>query len=58
MASVDGDVYRALRNRYEGLCLAVEDKADAMESRRLGRDENAVVQGADEAREGNLAGRP
>lgn len=31
MASVDGDVYRALRNKYESLCLRVENAAEAME---------------------------
>ncbi len=30
MASVDGDVYRALRNKYESLCLRVENAAEAM----------------------------
>lgn len=54
----NGDVYRLLRNQYGHLCAWIEDKADAMESRRLGRTGNAVVQGAEEAREGNLAGRP
>jgi hypothetical protein len=37
MASVDGDVYRLLRNRYESLCQAIEGKADALEARRVGR---------------------
>jgi hypothetical protein len=34
MASVDGDVYRALRNKYESLCVRVENAADAMEQER------------------------
>ena len=56
MASVDGDVYRALRNRYEGLCRAIEDKADALEARRLGRTGNAVDQSAGKAGEGTGSG--
>jgi hypothetical protein len=31
MKSVNGDVYRALRNAYGSLCTLVETKADAME---------------------------
>lgn len=34
MASVDGDVYRALRNKYESLCARVENAAEAMEQER------------------------
>jgi len=34
MASVDGDVYRALRNRYEYLCSRIEGAAEAMELER------------------------
>jgi hypothetical protein len=34
MASVDGDVYRALRNRYEYLCSRIENAAEAMELER------------------------
>lgn len=45
MRDVAGEVYRRL-------CVAIETKADAMESRRVGRTENAVDQRADEAREG------
>jgi hypothetical protein len=53
MASVDGDVYRLLRNRYESLCQAIEGKADALEARRVGRATgNAIDQRAGEAREG------
>lgn len=35
MASVDGDVYRALRNRYEALCAGIEASADRMRDERL-----------------------
>lgn len=31
MASVDGDVYRALRNKYGHLCAWIENAAEAME---------------------------
>ncbi|MBA3576213.1 MAG: hypothetical protein H0W39_01155 [Sphingomonas sp.] len=34
MASVDGDVYRALRNRYETICHQIETKADGYEAER------------------------
>nr|DAH84794.1 MAG TPA: hypothetical protein [Caudoviricetes sp.] len=34
MASVDGDVYRSLRNRYEHLCSWIENAADQMERER------------------------
>lgn len=34
MASVDGDVYRALRNSYEHLCSRIENAADAIEAKR------------------------
>lgn len=34
MASVDGDVYRALRNKYEHLCSRIENAADAVEAKR------------------------
>lgn len=57
MTSVDGDVYRLLRNKYEGLCQAVENQADALEARRVGRTGNAVDQRAAEARQGTMAGR-
>lgn len=43
MASVDGDVYRALRNRYGHLCAWIENAADAMERETRGIEEaNAV----------------
>lgn len=35
MASVDGDVYRALRNTYEHLCSRIENAADAIEAKRI-----------------------
>ena len=42
MASIDGDVYRALRNQYEALCEANEQAAAADRAERLklrvGRD--------------------
>ena len=45
MASVDGDVYRALRNRYEYLCQRVESAAEAMElERREIEETNATYQ--------------
>lgn len=34
MASVDGDVYRALRNKYEHICSRIETAADAIEAKR------------------------
>lgn len=59
MASVDGDVYRSLRNLYEAICERTEAAADALETRRLGRIGNAVSieQGRDPAPEGNVADR-
>lgn len=55
MASVDGDVYRALRNRYEALCEKHEQAAAAARAERLelraGR--NAVDQGPLREGEGN-----
>ncbi|MBZ9894218.1 hypothetical protein LB545_07655 [Mesorhizobium sp. BR1-1-6] len=45
MASIDGDVYRALRNKYEALCEANEQAADAYRAERLQlRNGNAVDQ--------------
>ena len=38
MASVDGDVYRALRNAYAHLCEAIEDFAARMEREAGGED--------------------
>lgn len=35
MASVDGDVYRALRNKYEALIQRNEDAADAHRAERM-----------------------
>lgn len=44
MGSIDGDVYRGLRNLYEKLCERTEAAADALEARRLERTGNAVLQ--------------
>lgn len=45
MASMDGDVYRALRNKYAHLCARIEHAADAMEQERREIEEtNAVDQ--------------
>lgn len=57
MKTVNGDVYRMLRNKYGHLCGWVEDKADRLEARRLGRTENAVVERAQEAGARTDAGR-
>lgn len=43
MASVDGDVYRALRNRYGHLCAWIENAADAIERETRGIEENNAV---------------
>jgi hypothetical protein len=56
MASVDGDVYRALRNKYEALCEVTELAADKLEARRLGRTGNAVSESAVATPEGVRAG--
>lgn len=53
----NGDVYRLLRNKYGHLCSWIEEKADAMESRRLGRTGNAADQGAGETGERTDPGR-
>lgn len=45
MASVDGDVYRALRNRYGHLCAWIENAADAMERERREIEEHDAVNG-------------
>jgi len=57
MASVDGDVYRLLRNRYETICKKTEAAADALEARRLGGNEHAVDTGRHTAGEGTSAAR-
>lgn len=49
MKHPNGDVYRLLRNKYGHLCSWIEDKADALEARRLGRTGNAVSTSAGEA---------
>jgi len=46
MASVDGDVYRALRNRYESLCMRVENAAEALEQERREIEENNETTGS------------
>lgn len=53
----NGDVYRMLRNKYGHLCSWIEDKAGALEARRLGRTGNAVDQSAGVAGEGNVPRR-
>lgn len=55
----NGDVYRMLRNQYGHLCSWIEDKADALEARRLGTKANnhAVTQGSRATGEGTFAGR-
>lgn len=58
MKSCNGDVYRNLRNRYGHLCTWIEDKADALEARRLGRAADADVERAEEARKGDRAAHP
>lgn len=35
MSSVDGDVYRGLRNTYEAVCSRIEASADRMRAERL-----------------------
>lgn len=57
MKSVDGDVYRLLRNAYEGLCERTEAAADALEARRLRRSADAVSKGRAAADRGTLDGR-
>lgn len=57
MKHPNGDVYRLLRNKYGHLCSWIEDKADALEARRLGRTGNAVDASAGQAGEGTVAGR-
>jgi len=39
MKTVNGDVYRALRNAYEAACIKIENAADAVASRRLAIEE-------------------
>lgn len=50
MGSVDGDVYRALRNWYEALCEKIENKAALME--RQNEENNAANQGHSSGVEG------
>jgi hypothetical protein len=55
MASIDGDVYRALRNRYEALCQKHEQAAAASRAERLEikASRNAVDQGSLRESEGS-----
>lgn len=46
MASVDGDVYRALRNKYESLCMRIENAAEAMERERREIEETNETTGS------------
>lgn len=39
MKTVNGDVYRRLRNKYEHICSMVEDAADAVEAKRIAIEE-------------------
>ena len=57
MSSVDGDVYRALRNTYETICEKTEAVGDAMERRRLERTGNAVFQSRAQNRAGDTPRR-
>lgn len=43
MGSVDGDVYRCLRNTYGHLCTWLEDAADAMERERREIEETDAI---------------
>jgi hypothetical protein len=56
MKDISGELYRALRNRYEALCLATEGMADRLEARRLGRNEHAAEKSSGAAAEGTVAG--
>lgn len=53
MGSVDGDVYRRLRNTYGHLCSWIENAADTMERETRGIEEaNAVYRGHSPVGEG------
>ncbi|TPN90007.1 hypothetical protein FJ980_30160 [Mesorhizobium sp. B1-1-5] len=56
MASVDGDVYRALRNRYWHLCAWVENAAAAMEREQREIEESNAVDQGHPAMGGGMAG--
>lgn len=56
MASVDGDVYRALRNRYGHLCAWIENAADAMERETRGIEEANAVDKGHPSMGGSVAG--
>lgn len=53
MKSVNGDVYRALRNKYEALCLQIETQADALEREtQIIEAQHASLESRRAAREG------
>ncbi|WP_245460458.1 MULTISPECIES: hypothetical protein [unclassified Mesorhizobium] len=56
MASVDGDVYRALRNQYERLCERVENAAEAMEREARDIEANNATLGGHRAVAEGVAG--
>jgi hypothetical protein len=56
MASVDGDVYRGLRNRYWHLCSRIENAADAIERETRGIEERNAVDQSHPAMGGSVAG--
>lgn len=54
MTTVNGDVYRLLRNRYEAICQRVEQAADAIDRRAAENEEtNAAMASAYQTRESN-----
>ena len=58
MASVDGDVYRALRNKYESLCERVESAAEAMEQEAREIEETNAILGSRQAMAAGLGQAP
>jgi hypothetical protein len=54
MKTVNGDVYRALRNRYEALCQRIENAADVIDKRAAEIEaRNAAVEKLGEAGQSN-----
>lgn len=54
MTTVNGDVYRLLRNRYEATCQRIEQAADAIDRRAAEIEEgNAAMASAHQTRESN-----
>ena len=54
MTTVNGDVYRLLRNRYESVCQRIEQAADAIDRRAAEiEDDNAAMASAYQTRESN-----